>query len=72
VSKSYHIYILPLRRVLVSRDVIFKEDRDLVKSLESRVRVEDDVESLIAVPEGAQPQILSTQVSGVTKSPCIA
>jgi hypothetical protein len=27
VSKSYHIYIPPLRRVVVSRDVRFEEDR---------------------------------------------
>jgi hypothetical protein len=28
VSKAYRIYIPPLRRVVVSRDVRFEEDRD--------------------------------------------
>jgi hypothetical protein len=55
VSKSYHIYIPPLRRVVVSRDVIFEEDRDFARSLESRVGVEDDAELSIAVLEGEQP-----------------
>jgi hypothetical protein len=45
VSKTYHIYIPPLRRVVVSRDVKFEEDRAFVRSLESRVGVEDDAKS---------------------------
>jgi hypothetical protein len=57
VSKAYRIYIPPLRRVVVSRDVRFEEDRAFQRSLESRVGVEDDAESSIAVSEGAQPQI---------------
>jgi hypothetical protein len=72
VSKSDHIYILPLRRVMVRRDVRFEEDRDFVRSLESRVEVEDDAEFLVAVSEGAQPQISSTPIPGVTGSPCTA
>jgi hypothetical protein len=70
VSKAYCIYIPPLRRVVVSIDVIFEEDRAFVRSLESRVGVEDDAESPIAVSNGPQPQISSTLVSGVTSSPC--
>ena len=57
---------------MVSRDVRFEEDRAFQRSLESRVGVEDDVESPIAVSKGAQPQISSTPVSGVTGSPCTA
>jgi hypothetical protein len=72
VSKAYHIYIPPLRRVVVSRDFIFEEDRDFQRSLESRVGVEDDAEALIAVSEGAQTQVSCTPVSGVTGSPCTA
>jgi hypothetical protein len=56
VSKAYHIYIPPLRKVVVSRDVRFEEDKAFVRSLESRVGVEDDAELLVAVSEGAQPQ----------------
>jgi hypothetical protein len=70
VSKAYCIYILPLRRVVVSRDVIFEEDRAFVRSLESRVGVEDDVESPIVVSEGTQPHTSCTLVSGVTGLPC--
>jgi hypothetical protein len=72
VSKAYHIYIPPLTRVVVSRDVRFEEDKAFVRSLESRVGVEDDAELPVAVSEGAQLQISSTPVSGVTGSPCIA
>jgi hypothetical protein len=53
VSKAYHIYIPPLRRVVVSKDVRFEEDRDFVISHELRVGVEDDAEAPIAVSEGA-------------------
>jgi hypothetical protein len=70
VSKAYHIYILPLRKVVVSRDVRFEEDRDFARSLESRFGVEDDVELPVAVSEGEQPQSLGTPMSGVTGSPC--
>jgi hypothetical protein len=45
VSKAYRIYIPPLRRVVVTRDVRFEEDMFFQRSLESRVRVEDDVEA---------------------------
>jgi hypothetical protein len=72
VSKAYRIYILPLRRVVVSRDVRFGEDRAFQRSLESRVRFEDDAEAPIAVSEGAQPQVSGTPISGVTGSPCTA
>jgi hypothetical protein len=72
VSKAYRIYILPLKRVVVSRDVRFEEDRAFQRSLESRVGVEDDAEASIAVSEGAQPQVSGTPVSGVTGSPCTA
>jgi hypothetical protein len=58
--------------VVVSRDVIFEEDRDFARSLESRVGVEDDAELLVAVSEGAQPQLSGTPVSRVTGSPCTA
>ena len=37
VSKAYRIYIPPLRKVVVSRDVRFEEDRAFARSLESRV-----------------------------------
>jgi hypothetical protein len=70
VSKAYRIYIPPLRRVVVSRDVRFEEDRAFQRSLESRVSLEDDVEAPIDVSEGAQPQVSGTPVSGVTGSPC--
>jgi hypothetical protein len=70
VSKSYHIYISPLRKVVVSRDVRFEEDRAFARSLESRVGVEDDAELPVTVSEGAQPQHSGTPVSGVTGSPC--
>jgi hypothetical protein len=56
----------------VSRDVRFEEDRAFVRSLESRIGVEDDAELPIAVSEGAQPQMSGTPVSGVTGSPCTA
>ena len=72
VSKAYRIHIPSLRRVVVSRDVRFEEDRDFQRSLESRVSVEDDAEALIDVLEGAQPQVSGTPVSGVTGSPCTA
>jgi hypothetical protein len=72
VLKAYHIYIPPLRRVVVSRDVRFEEDRAFARSLESRVGVEDDAELPVAVSEGAQPQSSGTPVSGVTGSPCTA
>jgi hypothetical protein len=72
VSKAYRIYIPPLRRVVVSRDVRFEEDRAFQRSLESRVSVEDDAEAPIDVSEGAQPQVSGTPVSGVTGSPCTA
>jgi hypothetical protein len=70
VSKTYYTYIPPLRKVVVSRDVIFEEDKAFERSLESRVGVEDDAEFLVAVLEGTQPQSSGTPVSGVTGSPC--
>jgi hypothetical protein len=72
VSKAYRIYILPLRKVVVNRDVRFEEDRAFARSLESRVGVEDDAKLSVAVSEGAQPQSSGTPVSGVTGSPCTA
>jgi hypothetical protein len=72
LSKAYRIYIPPLRKVVVSRDVRFEEDRAFQRSLESRMGIEDDAEAPIAVSEGAQPQTSSTPVSGVTGSPCTA
>jgi hypothetical protein len=71
VSKAYRIYIPPLRKVVVSRDVRFEEDKAFARSLELRVGVEDDAELPVAVSEGAQPQSSGTPVSGVTGSPCI-
>jgi hypothetical protein len=72
VSKAYRMYIPSLRKVVVSRDVRFEEDRNFARSLESRVRFEDDAELSVAVSEEAQPQIDSTPVSWVTGSPCTA
>jgi hypothetical protein len=72
VSKAYRIYILPLKKVVVSRDVRFEEDRAFARSLESSRAVEDDAELPVAVSEGAQPQWSSTPVSEVTESPCTA
>jgi hypothetical protein len=72
VSKAYHIYIPSFRRVVVSRDVTFEEGRAFHRSLESRISVEDDAEAQIDVLEGAQPQVSSTPVLGVTRSPCTA
>jgi hypothetical protein len=72
MSKAYRIYIPSLRRVVVRRDVRFEEDRAFRRSLESRVSVEDDAEAPIDVSEGAQPQVFSTLVSGLTGSPCTA
>jgi hypothetical protein len=54
----------------VSRDVRFEEGRAFRRSLESRVSSEEDAETQIDVSEGAQPQGLSTPVSGVIGSPC--
>jgi hypothetical protein len=70
VSKAYRIYIPPFRRVVVSKDVRFEEDRAFARSPESRVGDEDDAELPVVVSEGAQPQISSTLVLGVTGSPC--
>jgi hypothetical protein len=56
----------------VSRDVRFEEGRDFRRSLESRVSSEEDAETQIDVLEGAQPQVSSTPVSGVTWSLCTA
>jgi hypothetical protein len=55
VSKAYCIYILPLRKVVVRKDVRFEEDRDFVRSLKSRVGFEDDAKLPVVVLEGAQP-----------------
>jgi len=57
---------------VVSRDVRFEEGRDFKRSLESRNSIEEVVETQIDVSKGAQPQVSSTPVSGVTGSPCIA
>jgi hypothetical protein len=72
VSKAYRIYIPPLRKVVVSRDVRFEEDKAFARSLESSRAVEDDAELSVAVSEGAQPQRSGTPVSEVTGSPCTA
>jgi hypothetical protein len=72
VSKAYWIYIPPPRKVVVSRDVRFEEDRAFARSLESSRAVEDDVELPVAVSEGAQPQWSGTPFSEVTGSPCTA
>jgi hypothetical protein len=72
VLNAYRIYIPPLRKVVVRRDVRFEEDRAFARSLESRVGVEDDAELPVAVSKGAQPQSLGTPVSRVTGSPCTA
>jgi hypothetical protein len=72
VSKSYRIYISSLRRVVVSRDVRFEEDRAFQRSLESRVNVEDDAEAPIDASKGAQPQVSGMPLLGVTESPCTA
>ena len=47
---------------MVTRDVRFEENRDFQRSLESRVRFEDDAEAPIDVSEGAQPQVSGTSV----------
>jgi hypothetical protein len=72
VSKAYRIYIPPPRKVVVSRDVRFEEDKAFARSLESSRAVEDDAELPVAVSEGAQPQWSGTPASGVTGSPCTA
>jgi hypothetical protein len=73
VSKAYRIYIASLRKVIVSRDVRFEEDKAFARSLESSRAVEDDAEVPdLAVSEGAQPQGSDMPESGVTGSPCIA
>jgi hypothetical protein len=72
VSKAYCIYIPSLRRVVVSKDVKFEEDRAFQRSLDSRVSIEDDAKAPIDASEGAQPQVSGTPVSGVTGSPCTA
>jgi hypothetical protein len=43
--------------------------RQHLRSLKSRVSIKDDAEIQIDVSEGAQPQVSSTLVSGVTGSP---
>jgi hypothetical protein len=56
VSKAYRIYIPPLRKVVVSRDVRFEEDRAFPRSLESSREDEVDAELPdLVVSEGAQP-----------------
>jgi hypothetical protein len=72
VSKAYRIYIPPLRKVVVSRDVRFEEDRAFARSLESSRAVEDDAELSVADSKGAQPQWSGTPFSEVTRSPCTA
>jgi hypothetical protein len=73
VAKAYRIYIPPLRKVVVSRDVRFEEDRAFARSLESIRADEVDAELPdIAVSKGAQPQLSGTPFSGVTGSPCTA
>jgi hypothetical protein len=72
VSKAYRIYIPPLRKVVVSRDVRFEEDKAFARSLELSRAVEDDVKLPVAASEGAQPQRSGTPASGVTGSPCTA
>jgi hypothetical protein len=56
--------------VVVSRDVRFKEGRAFRRSLESRDSIEEVPKTQIYVSEGAQPQVLSAPISGVTGSPC--
>jgi hypothetical protein len=63
---------MPLRKVVVSRDVRFEEDKAFAISLELSRAVEDDAEFPVVVSEGAQPQWSGTPVSEVTGSPCIA
>jgi hypothetical protein len=70
VSKAYQIYIPSQWRVVLSRDVRFEEGRAFRRSLELRVSIEEDVETQIDVSQGAQPQVSSALVSGVTRSPC--
>jgi hypothetical protein len=70
VSKAYQICILPLRKVVVRRDVIFEEDRAFSRSLESSRTDEVDAELPVAASEGAQPQWSGTPFSEVTGSPC--
>jgi hypothetical protein len=73
VAKAYRIYIPPLRKVVVSRDVRFEEDRAFARSLESSRADEVDAELPdIADSEGAQPQLSGTPFSEVTGSPCTA
>jgi hypothetical protein len=72
VSKAYRIYIPPLRKVVVSRDVRFEEDRAFARSLELSRVVEDDAELPVTDSEGAQPQWSGTPFSKVTGSPCTA
>jgi transposase InsO family protein len=72
VSKAYRIYIMPLRKVVVSRYVRFEEDKAFARSLESSRAVEDDVEFPVAISEGAHPQRSGTPASGVIRSPCTA
>jgi hypothetical protein len=72
VSKAYQIYTPPLRKVVVSRDVRFEEDRAFARSLESSRAVEYDAELPVAVSKGAQPQWSGTPFSEVTGSPCTA
>jgi hypothetical protein len=71
VSKAYCIYISPFRKVVVSIDVRFEEDKAFSISLELSQGVEDDAELPVAVSEGEQPQWLGTPVSGVTESPLL-
>jgi hypothetical protein len=56
--------------VAVSKDVRFEEGRAFRRSLESRDSIEEVSETQIDVLEGAQPQVSSTPVSGLTGSPC--
>jgi len=48
-SKAYQIYIPSQRRVVHRRDVRFEEGRAFKRSLESRVSIEEDVETQIDV-----------------------
>jgi hypothetical protein len=50
--------------------MLFQEGRDFRRSLELRDSIEEVLETQIDVLEGAQPQVSSAPVSGVTESSC--
>ena len=51
ISKAYRVYILARKRIIVSRDVQFDEDRDLWRSLDLPAEQQPSHESRVKLEE---------------------